>query len=390
MNDSSSSRFEETPREWDVVVVGAGVAGAIAAREIARQGVSVLLVDKATFPRFKVCGGCLNLGALGLLDEIGLAHVPRDAGGIELNRFHVASLGAMAKLDLPGGMAVVRSDLDEALVREAVKEGATFLDGTRAALRDGTDEGWSLRLQHDVERRSVWAKIVLAADGLGGKLLQKAESFDSVPAKQSLIGAGTVADEWPPWCDSGAIYMACGRGGYVGCTAATEDRAIIGAALSPSFVKESGGLHEGAEKIVAEAGFPPLSKSPTMQWRGTALLTRQATRLSAHRCFVLGDAAGYVEPFTGEGMVCAVSCGVAVARLVCRSVNNFGADTEREWAACYRSIVSDTQGLCKAIAAGLRRPLLVKTAIRAVAFAPRLASPFLRRLNSPRLVHKEA
>jgi flavin-dependent dehydrogenase len=47
-------------RLWDVVVVGAGPAGAMAARELARRGAGVLLVDRAQFPRYKVCGGCLN------------------------------------------------------------------------------------------------------------------------------------------------------------------------------------------------------------------------------------------------------------------------------------------------------------------------------------------
>ena len=62
---------------WEAVVIGAGPAGAVAARELAHQGLSVLLVDKARFPRRKVCGGCLNAAVLMLLEQIGLGDLPR-------------------------------------------------------------------------------------------------------------------------------------------------------------------------------------------------------------------------------------------------------------------------------------------------------------------------
>src|SRR5690348_16494808 len=64
---------DELPRTWDVVVVGAGVAGAISALHLARSQLRVLLVEKSRWPREKVCGGCLNAAALRALANAGVA-----------------------------------------------------------------------------------------------------------------------------------------------------------------------------------------------------------------------------------------------------------------------------------------------------------------------------
>ena len=75
---------------WDVVVVGAGPAGSMAALEIARRGPSVLLVDKARFPRYKVCGCCLNGRTLSLLGLAGLGGLVEQCGGSPLRSFELA------------------------------------------------------------------------------------------------------------------------------------------------------------------------------------------------------------------------------------------------------------------------------------------------------------
>ena len=104
---------------WDAVVIGAGPAGAVTARGLARRGRSVLLVDKATFPRAKVCGGCLNGAALAALAAAGLGHVPAACGAVPLDRVRVAAGRRTATLPLPAGAAVEREPFDFALLNEA-------------------------------------------------------------------------------------------------------------------------------------------------------------------------------------------------------------------------------------------------------------------------------
>jgi len=95
---------------------------------------------------------------------------------------------------------------------------------------------------------------------------------------------------------------------------------------------------------------------------------------------VLGDAAGYVEPFTGEGIAWALATGAAVAPLAARAPAGWQPALARQWADVHRRIVG-RRFLCRATAAILRRPRLVRLAIRLLALAPALAAPIVGLLN---------
>jgi menaquinone-9 beta-reductase len=124
----SISLVEAGQRSWDVIVVGAGPAGAMAAYELAGHSLKVLLVDKSEFPRAKVCGCCLNGQTLAMLRARGLGHLIQ--GAIPLRRVLLACSGHQAVIPLPNGVALSRQTLDMRLVDTAVQKGATFLPGT--------------------------------------------------------------------------------------------------------------------------------------------------------------------------------------------------------------------------------------------------------------------
>ena len=81
---------------WDVIVIGAGPAGALAARELARRQLKILLVDRKAFPRTKVCGSCISLRALSLLDHAGLSQNVAD-----LERRAAGAGGRVAEVAVP-------------------------------------------------------------------------------------------------------------------------------------------------------------------------------------------------------------------------------------------------------------------------------------------------
>src|SRR5262249_54121431 len=139
-------------RVWEVVVIGAGPAGALAARQAALAGSRVLLVDSKKFPREKVCGACLNGGALAILQSVGLGSVPERLGGKPLKKFDLRSDSRQATLRLPAGVAVSRYRFDAALVEEAIAAGADFLPETFSSVGDlsgsGSDECRLVSLKH--------------------------------------------------------------------------------------------------------------------------------------------------------------------------------------------------------------------------------------------------
>jgi flavin-dependent dehydrogenase len=343
---------------WDVVVIGAGPAGSITARELARRGRRVLLVDKANFPRAKVCGACLNRAAIRALERLGLAHVLE--GARPLDRVRIAAGARSADVNLPRGAALSREVLDARLVEAAALAGVEFRPGTT------------------VKRDSpllTRARVVVNASGLS--------SNEASPAPGSRIGAGVIlpASAALAHYDSRTIHMATGRGGYVGLVRVEEDRLDVAAAFNPDFVKASGGLGPAAKAILSEVGWPVPNDLLDAQWKGTPALTRRRERLAERGLFVVGDAAGYIEPFTGEGMAWAMMSAAALAPIVDEAVHSWDDGLARAWEATHRRIIGRRQRVCRAVARVLRSPLLTGIAVRVLRRFPIASRPVVAAIN---------
>jgi flavin-dependent dehydrogenase len=369
---------------WDAAVVGAGPAGSLAARQLALSGLHVLLIDRAAFPRWKVCGCCLSATALTTLRAVGLPDLVDRCGGVPLEHVCLATGPRSALIHLPGGRSLSRESLDAALVAEARRAGAAFLPETVARALPGMAPGnCSLLLrQHDHEGVAR-ARVLLAADGLGGRVLADAPGCAPVIDHGGRIGAGTIAPHAPAFFTPGTIWMVCGGGGYAGLVRLEDGRLDIAAALDPALIRRQGGPAGAVSSLLASTGWPPVPDLGSLSWRGTPSLTRQAGRLGGPGYFVLGDAAGYVEPFTGEGMAWALLSAVAVAPLAIEAVRCWHPDLVRLWAGRHRRLLGPRRRLCGLVARVLRHPTLVRALVQLLARAPFLAVPLVRRLNSP-------
>ncbi len=344
--------------DWDAIVVGAGPAGSIAARELARRGRSVLLLDKVTFPRPKVCGCCLNVAALAALRSVGLSDLPARCGAVPLRGVKLAVGGRMADVRLPGGVALSREAFDAALVQEAIAAGVTFQPGVI------------------VQPGQLTPRVLIVANGLSSQLVPERPRV----ADNSRIGAGVIADEAPSFYDPGRIFMAVGRGGYVGLVRLEDSRLDIAAAFDPSFIRQALGLGQAASRILHEAGFPTIANLEALPWRGTPMLTRTARQVAGERWFAIGDAAGYVEPFTGEGMAWALASGAAVAPI---AAHEWSPASAVAWKQTHARLIRRRQRLCRVVARVLRSPMLSRWVVRVLAMAPALSRPVVGVLNRP-------
>ncbi|MFO0844217.1 MAG: methyltransferase domain-containing protein [Gemmataceae bacterium] len=359
-------------RPWPVVVLGAGPAGALAAHQLARRGVGVLLVDQASFPRPKVCGSCLNGAALAALADAGLDDLPARLGAVPLRAISLRAGGRAATLPL-SGVAVSREAFDAALVREATRAGAHFLPLTRAAILPETGRGElrSVTLRQAGAQASVATSVILAASGLGGAPTRV------LPG--SRIGLGAVVETGDPFYRRGEVVMCCGGGGYAGLVRLEDGRLDVACAADVGEVRRAGGPAGLVGRLLRDNRCPVPDALHSAGWRGTPPLTRRAIGLAPHRLLALGDAAGYVEPFTGEGIAWALASAVAVADLAAA----WGPAVAAEWRRRHRRLVLDRQRVCRAAAAVLRRPALAAVTVAALAWLPALAGPVLRRLNQP-------
>jgi len=372
-----------TDRLWDAVVVGAGPAGALAARQLATAGVRVLLVDKKVFPRPKVCGACLNGQALSVLRSVGLGSLASQLGAITPEFLQIGVRGRSARFPLPEGLVLSRSRLDTALVEAAVAAGADLLQETQAAVEPAQGATRSTRLTHLGVTTPIHAKLVLVAAGIGNTCLDRAERVRTRIADSARIGAGTVLDEFPAAYREPAIFMAVGRAGYVGLVRTEDGRLNVAAALDKGIIKRCGGPGEAASLILSEAGCIPIPALASTPWQGTPGLTRRTRPIAEHRLFLLGDATGYVEPFTGEGMAWALASGQAIAPLALQGIDDWHPALERAWSRLHGRLVARRQTVCRGMATVLRHPWLSRVVFATATRIPATARILMQRVNSP-------
>jgi 2-polyprenyl-6-methoxyphenol hydroxylase-like FAD-dependent oxidoreductase len=163
-----------------------------------------------------------------------------------------------------------------------------------------------------------------------------------------------------------------------------DDRLDLACAVDGRAVRSFGGPGALVQQLLREVGWPLPAGLAEQPWRGTAALTRQATRVAGQRLFALGDATGYVEPFTGEGMAWALASAVALAPLVLRGVQRWEDALAREWTIQHRLVVRDRQIACRLLAAVLRVPWLTAALVALLRSPLRcFAGPVIRYLNRP-------
>ncbi|MEM9703501.1 MAG: FAD-dependent monooxygenase [Planctomycetota bacterium] len=152
--------------DCEVAVIGAGPAGSVLARELALRGRAVTLIERTTFPRRKVCGGCLSGHAVRELTAAGLIDSVKTAGAIPQTGFRLGVAGPSRReafVKTAGGLALSRARFDAVLAEQATAAGATLHFGTTAKF----SKGGPLRLSGAV-KGELSAQVVVLACGLSG------------------------------------------------------------------------------------------------------------------------------------------------------------------------------------------------------------------------------
>src|SRR5262245_60563025 len=119
---------------WEVVVIGGGPAGSLAARQAALAGLNTLIVEAKQFPRVKVCGGYLNFRALNVMHATQLSEIVASNFDSTVHTFELVCHAKRARFPLPAGRVICRPTFDAALLDSARAVGAQVITGTQAAV----------------------------------------------------------------------------------------------------------------------------------------------------------------------------------------------------------------------------------------------------------------
>jgi flavin-dependent dehydrogenase len=300
------------------------------------------------------------------------------------NALHLRAWRAQATLPLPTGVSVSRDRFDATLIEAAAAQGARLAMGTRAMML-GRHKGLStvsLEEPHGA-RATVQCRVVIAATGLASPFALR-ELGGEVVTAGSRIGASAELpeDAHVPWADH-TVNMAVGADGYVGAVRLENGCWNLAAALDSRAVARA----RGVGPVVRDVLDGTLAHVPdalaNASWRGTPALSRRPRGVAAEGLFAIGDAAGYVEPFTGEGMACALQGAHAVVPLALEGIERWQPDLASAWTLIVRHDVQRSLTLSTAAAWALRRPSLASCITSLLSSWPGLAARPLAWLNRP-------
>jgi flavin-dependent dehydrogenase len=272
-----------------------------------------------------------------------------------------------------------------ALIGEARRRGVHFLSEARARLGPLLSDRRIVGVVSGGETLEFGARSVVAADGLGSGLMTQAGEPSTVPSssKRRLVGLGGVFSAPGNDFEEGVIHMAVGEVGYVGLVRVEDGGLNLAAALDPNALRRAGSPQEVLGSLLSAGGWPPLPERPAEGWKGTPELTRRPGRPGAERLFAVGDAGGYVEPFTGEGVFWSLLGARLLAPIVGRVSHAWEPNLLEEWAGTHRRLLGRAQRLCRVVSWVLARPAISRSLIGMLRGFPRMAGPFVRRVGAP-------
>ena len=331
-------------RIWDIVVLGAGVAGASFASMAAEGGMSVLLVEAKEFPREKVCGGCLNRRAQTFLHERGLLRSLLESGAVPIASLHVQLAKHSSNWSVPSMLSVRRSTLDRLLVSDAIERGACYLTETKGTVEPLKIQESSVQQERSPIHRTVHlqspssgsrdteavrSRMVVVATGLSRSALPRSEVWPTTQMESSRIGVHTLVPsdamqiekelEAKAKCREPTLHMLIGTIGYLGVCKTDGDQWDFAAAIDPDQVRRFGSIAACVRSILKENGLTNTAFLDRFSWQSTPYLTRTSDCVAMNGVFLLGDAMGYVEPFTGEGMSWAFAGASALHQITCKA-----------------------------------------------------------------------
>ena len=362
---------------YDAIIVGGGPAGAACAGFCAAAGWRVLVLERAKFPRDKVCGDCLNPECWPVLERLGIEDAVRGLTHGRLRQVEFVSLaGRKVRLPLPEGVrgeiALKRSLFDALLLEHAAGAGAEVRQMAAVTRVGWIGEGTAARFAVEVQDGApAESRFLVAADGRNSLVARLCGLAAERPSSSSRVGLQTHTA-----CPAGfgaTVQMRWFADGYGGLAPVGNGELNISLAGPPRALD---GLKRWA--------CGEFEIGPRVPWRAIAPLDRWAAPMAAtaEGVFLLGDAARVVEPFTGEGIYYAIRSGELAAAAIGRAVAgeiSAGA-AAREYRVGHTGMYQGRLWVNRLARAAVLHPRLASWAVEAARWQPGILRHLTRKV----------
>ncbi len=359
----------------DVIVVGGGPAGAIASILLARQGARVRLFDRSRFPRHKLCGDTVNPGARALLRRFGLGPAA-DTGGLPVSGMIVSGRGVVIRAEYPAGIrgvAMTRAVLDARLIGAAQKEGVEIEEGALVSdvVWGGSGDaavvtGVRVRSRGgppSVER----GRVCIAADGRHSRLAFSLglSRFAARPRRWAIGAYFTDVEEVTSF---GEMHIR--EGHYVGVAAVPgglTNVCLVTAERERLRDPEQALRDVLASDILLRERFVRARRAGPVVTLGPLAVESRAA--GTNGLLLAGDAAGFIDPMTGDGLRFAFRGAELAARAAARVLSSGDPAAHRQLAA-WRREFSRKRTFNRALRALVDVPGAVRVATAGAKVAP--------------------
>ncbi|WP_329089073.1 geranylgeranyl reductase family protein [Streptosporangium sp. NBC_01469] len=344
----------------DVIVVGAGPAGSTTAFHLAQAGLDVLLLEKTTFPREKVCGDGLTPRAVKQLIAMG---IDIDAPGWVRNKgLRVVGGGMRFELDWPElssypdfGLVRTRQDFDEILAANAVKAGVRLLQGvnvTAPVLDERSGHIVGVVAKRDGEEVTYRSRLVVAADGNSTRIslamgLHKREDRPMGVAVRTYFESPRHDDDyletWLELWDGDTLLPGYGWIFGVGDGTSNVGLGLLNTSESFKGMDYRDLLKRWVKGMPPEWGY--VEENMTAPIRGAALPMAFNRQPHYTRGLVLvGDAGGMINPFNGEGIAYAMETGHIAAEMIVQALGRVTPAQRERVLRAYPQTLKDAYG----------------------------------------------
>ena len=363
---------------WDVIVVGAGPAGSATARLLAKAGARVLLLDRARFPREKPCSEYLSPESTRVLERLGAevldavaAAAPARLTGMKV--VAPSGTGVVGRFDT-FSFALPRTTFDSVLRDAAEAAGAEVRESVKVeelVYEGGAVGGVVARATGNGKRETIRARVVVGADGLRSVVARRlGKVIRTAPYRVAFTAH--VADA----CDVDDLgEMHVGRPGYVGLGPIGAGVTTVALVLPLAEARRGERFFDELNRFPGVAGrFDP--RRIVRRVLATGPFARWSRRPAANGALLVGDAADFFDPFTGQGIYSALR-GAELAAAAIVDTLATGASLQR-YARARRREFAGKWLLERLIGVAVGWPALIERVVGRLIRRPELADLLVR------------